>query len=114
MAVVPLTVLEVGKGVVMKMQAQADYVKAITEIAVAMPLARTMHLHEFALFLQSHPLPAEETFEEIAADEARWDAQFAATKDDNLAVLVASVEAEIKKGRTLPMFGERGEFIERE
>lgn len=97
---------------VMKIQAQTDYVKAITEIAVAMPLARTVQLYEFALFLKSHPLPAEETFEEVAADEALWDAQFAATADDKLAALVTSVEAEINEGKTLPMFDERGEFIE--
>jgi len=96
----------------MKIQAQTDYVKAITEIVVAMPLARTVQLYEFALFLKSHPLPAEETFEEVAADEALWDAQFAATEDDKLAALVTSVEAEINEGKALPMFDERGEFIE--
>jgi hypothetical protein len=96
----------------MKIQAQTDLVKAITDIAAAMPLARAVQLYEFALFLKSHPLPAEETFEEIAADEALWDAQFAATDDDRLAALVASVEAEINAGQTLPMFDERGEFIE--
>ena len=97
---------------VMKIQAQTDYVKAITEIAVAMPLARTVQLYEFALFLKSHPLPSEETFDEVAADEALWDAQFAATEVDKLAALVTSVEAEINEGKTLPMFDERGEFIE--
>ena len=96
------------------MQAQTDYVKAISEIAAAMPLARTVQLYEFALFLQSHPLPAGETFEQIAADEALWDAQFAATDDHKLAAIVASVEKEIEAGETLPMFDERGEFIERE
>ena len=97
---------------VTKIQARTDLVKAITEIAAAMPLARTVQLYEFALFLKSHPLPADETFEEIAADEALWDAQFAATDDDRLAALVASVEVEINAGETLPMFDERGEFIE--
>jgi len=96
----------------MKIQAQTDLVKAITDIAAAMPLARTRQLYEFALFLKSHPLPAEETFEEIVADEALWDAQFAATDDDRLATLVTSVAAEINEGKTLPMFDEHGEFIE--
>jgi len=99
---------------VIKIQPQPDYVKAITEIAAAMPLARTVQLYEFALFLQSHPLPAEETFEEIAADEALWDAQFAATEDKKLAAIITSVEKEINAGETLPMFDERGEFIEHE
>ena len=44
--------------------------------------------------------------------EALWDAQFAATDDDKLAALVALVEAEINEGKPLPMFDERGEFIE--
>ena len=71
-----------------------------------------MQLYEFALFLKTNPLPTEETFEQIVADEAIWDAQFAATPDEKLAALVASVEAEINSGNTLPMFDEHGEFIE--
>jgi hypothetical protein len=94
----------------MKLQTQPDLTTTIAEIAAAMPLARTVQLYEFALFLQSHPLPAEETFEEIAADEKLWDEQFAATSDEKLAALVALVEAEIEAGQTLPRFDERGEF----
>jgi len=97
-----------------KIQSQTDYVRAISEIASAMPLARIMQLYEFALFLKSHPLPAEESFEEIIADEALWDAQFAASDDRKLAALVASVEKEIDAGETLPMFDEQGNFIERQ
>lgn len=36
----------------MKPQAQTDLAKAIAAIAVVMPLARTIQLYEFALFLQ--------------------------------------------------------------
>ncbi|MGC9039211.1 MAG: hypothetical protein ACP5MJ_06895 [Roseiflexus sp.] len=93
-------------------QTQADLVKAIADIATTMPLARTMQLYQFARFLQAHPLPTEETFEEIVADEAIWDAQFAATSDDKLAALLAAVETEINASKTLPMFDEHGEFIE--
>ncbi len=98
----------------MTTQPQTEYVKAISEIAAAMPFARTVQLYEFAMFLKAHPLPAEETFEQIMADEALWDAQFAATSDDQFAGLVASVREEITAGKTQPMFDERGEFIERE
>lgn len=98
---------------VMKLQqTQADLVKAIADIATAMPLARTVQLYQFALFLKTHPLPTEETFEEIVADEALWDTQFAATDDEKLAALVTAVESEINEGKTRPMFDERGEFIE--
>jgi hypothetical protein len=92
---------------------QTDLVKAIAEIARSMPWARTAQLYEFALFLESHPLPAEETLEAIAADEAQWDAQFSATDDRKLSKLVAYVEAEINAGKTSPMFDENGKFIER-
>ncbi|MCG8353710.1 MAG: hypothetical protein MI924_38590 [Chloroflexales bacterium] len=72
-----------------------------------------MQFYEFALFLKSHPLPVDETLDAIAADEARWDAQFAATDEDKLSALVAAVEHEIDTGETLSMFDERGTFIER-
>jgi hypothetical protein len=71
-----------------------------------------VQLYQFALFLKTHPLPTEETFEEIVTDEAIWETQFAATDDDKLAALVAAVEAEIGEGKVLPMFDEHGAFIE--
>ena len=40
------------------------------------------------------------------------DTQFAATPDEKLDALVSSIEAEINRGETLPMFDERGEFVE--
>ncbi len=96
-----------------KMQrTQADLVKAIADIASTLLLARTVQLYQFALCLKTHPLPTEETFEEIATDEALWDAQFTATEDENLAALVAVVESDINEGKMLTMFDERGEFIE--
>jgi len=94
-------------------QTRADLIKAIADIAATMPLARTVQLYQFALFLKTHPLPTEETFEEVAADEAAWDTQFSATDDHALAALVAAVEGEINEGKILPMFDEHGEFLER-
>lgn len=97
----------------MKTEAQTNLVKAIAEIAASIPLARRKQLYEFALFLESHPLPAEETLEAVAEDEGRWNEQFSATDDDKLARLIASVETEIREGGTQPMFDEEGRFIER-
>lgn len=78
---------------IMKLQAQPDLAKALAEIAAVMPLARAVQRYKFALFLQSHPLPVEDSFEEIAADEKLWDEQFAAASDEKLAVLLlASAE----------------------
>ena len=98
---------------VMKTQAEKGLVKAIAEIAERIPFSRRAQLYEFALFLESHPLPAEEAIEAIAADKAQWDAQFSGTDGDKLTRLIASVEAEIEEGKTTPMFDEDGNFIER-
>ncbi len=95
-------------------QSQTDLVKAITDIAKDIPLARTVQLYQFALFLKTHPLPTEETFEEIAADEALWEAQFVATDNGKLAALVATVETETNEDETFPMFNEHGEFVEQQ
>ena len=96
----------------MAVLAQTDLVKAISKIAAEMPVFRTAQLYEFAVFLKSHPLPTEETLEDILADEALWDAQFAATDDAKLAELVAAVEAEIADGKTTLMFDSQGNFRE--
>ena len=95
------------------MKQQTDLVKEISEIAAAIPFVRRVQLYEFARFLESHPLPAEETLEAVAADEAQWDAQFAATDDTALNALIESVKAEIRENKIQPMFNERGKFIER-
>ena len=89
------------------------YSQAIAEIVEAMPLARRIHLYEFALFLKSHPLPNEDTLEAMAADELAWNAQFEATDANQLEALAATVEAEIHLGQVAPMFDEQGQFIER-
>jgi len=96
----------------MNSQTRTDYIKAIAETIATMSQARLIQLYEFAVFLKSNPLPFEESLEEIAEDEALWDAQFAGTDEAKLEELVASVEKEINEGKTLPMFNDRGEFTE--
>ncbi len=63
---------------------------------------------------KTHPLSNEDTIEAIAADEAQWDAQFAATPDESIVSLIAAVEADINAGETNPMFDKNEEFIERQ
>ncbi len=93
-------------------QTYGDLIKDIADIAATMPLARSVQLYQFAIFLKTHLFPTEETFEEIAANETIWDTQFAATDDDNLAALIAAIEFEMNEGKVLPMFNEHGKFIE--
>ncbi len=61
---------------------------------------------------EERQVAAEERLEEITADEAQWSAQFAETDDEKLSALIASVEAEIDEGNTMPMFDEHGNFVE--
>lgn len=97
----------------MDIRTQMSLVKKITEIAKLMPLERTMQLYQFALSLKRQSTSIyQENQEEINRDEAVWQSQFVATPDDNLAAMVASVEAEISNGKVLPMFNENGDFIE--
>jgi hypothetical protein len=91
------------------MTANTDVVKAITELAEDMPPFRKVQLYEYALFLKSR----EESTEDIEADEASWNAQFAATSDEAWAKMIEQVRTDIREGKAQPMFGDKGEFVER-
>jgi uncharacterized protein (DUF2147 family) len=91
------------------MTTNTDVVKAITKLAEDMPPLRKVQLYEYALFLKSR----EESAEDIQADEALWDAQFAATSDEAWAKMIEQVRTDIREGKTQSMFGDKGEFVER-
>jgi len=86
-------------------------VKAISDIASAMPLVHTRKLYQLARFLQSLSLEEADEIDEII-DELLWNVQFSRTSGEALAALTASVEKEIEEGRIMPMFDEEGNFIE--
>jgi len=77
-------------------------------IVRALPIERVMQILDFARYIQSQTiedfglLDEDETEEEVLADEAQWDAQFAATQDD-LKKMADEVRADIRAGRTTPM-----------
>ena len=91
------------------MTTNIDVVKAIVELAEEMSPIRKVQLYEYALFLKSR----EESVEDIAKDEALWDAQFAATPNEALDKIIEQVRKDIREGKTKPMFDDRGEFAER-
>ena len=79
----------------------------LLSIARTLPAERLRQVVQFARFLQVQSLDEfalvdEETPEEIAADEALWDAQFAATQD-GLEKMAEKVRAEIRAGKSKPM-----------
>jgi hypothetical protein len=67
-----------------------------------------MQIPDFARYIQSQAvedlsmLDEDETESEVLADEAEWDAQFAATQD-GLKKMADKVRADIRAGRTMPM-----------
>jgi hypothetical protein len=84
------------------------YEQALLSIIRALPVERVMQILDYARYIQSQTdedfgfLDTDETEEEILADEARWDAQFAATQE-GLQKIADKVRAEIQTGRTMPM-----------
>ena len=84
------------------------YEQALISIVRTLPVERIVQILDYARYIQSQTiedfgfLDDDETEEEILADEARWDAQFAATQDD-LKKMADKVRAEIRAGRTMPM-----------
>ncbi len=84
------------------------YEQALISIVRTLPVERIVQILDYARYIQSQTiedfgfLDDDETADEILADEARWDAQFAATQDD-LKKMADKVRAEIRAGRTMPM-----------
>ena len=95
----------------MSMQATlqlAGYEETLNSIMRTLPVERVAEVMDFAQFVQSRTradsdaLDADETEEEIRADNARWDATFAASQDA-LARLARETLAQVHAGRTTPM-----------
>ena len=85
-----------------------SYEQALIRIVRALPVERVMQILDFARYIQSQAiedlsvLDEDETEEQVLADEAEWDAQFAATQD-GLKKMADKVRADIRAGRTMPM-----------
>ena len=89
----------------------------VIEVVRALPEERLGSLYDYALFLQTRPqFPADfvdefgESVEEILADEAQWDEQFARTADKLLRLADEATE-EYHAGRTSPLdLDDKGHF----
>jgi len=85
----------------------SSYEQALFSIINTLPVERVLQILEFARYIQTQTLEdfallEEETTEEIVADEARWDAQFAETQDE-FKKMADVVRAQIKAGRPKTM-----------
>jgi hypothetical protein len=83
------------------------YEQALIGIVRALPVERVVQILDYARYIQSQvgedfALDDGETAEQVLADEARWDAQFAGSQDE-LAKMADQVRAEIHAGQTQPM-----------
>jgi hypothetical protein len=81
--------------------------QTLIAIVRALPAEQVKQVLEFARYIQvqtqdDFAFAEEETAEEIAADEAQWESQFAATQDD-LRAMAANIRAEIRAGKSQPM-----------
>jgi len=74
-------------------------------IVRSLPAERVAQILDYARYIQSQIdglINEDETEEQIRADEAHWNSQFAATQD-GLKKMADKVRAEIRAGRTIPM-----------
>jgi hypothetical protein len=84
------------------------YERSLVDIVRTLPIERVIQILDYACYIQSQAiedfrfLDEDETEEEILADEAVWEAQFAATQA-GLNKMAEQVRAEIRAGRTMPM-----------
>ncbi len=83
------------------------YEQSLIRIIRTLPVERVIQILDYARYIQSQAIEDfnlldDETEEEILADEALWDAQFAATQD-GLKKMADKVRAEISAGRAMRM-----------
>jgi len=84
------------------------YEQALISIVRTLPVEHVVQILDYARDIQSQTiedlrfLDDDETEEEILADEARWDAQFAATQDA-LKKMADKVRADIRAEHVMPM-----------
>ena len=83
------------------------YEQALISIVRKLPVERIVQILDYARFIQSQTVEDffpddDESESDILADEARWDAQFAATQD-GLKKMADKVRADIQAKRTMPM-----------
>ncbi len=84
------------------------YEQALVSIVRTLPVERIVQVLDYARYIKSQTiedfdfLDDDESAEEILADEARWDDQFAATQD-GLKKMADKVRADIRAGCTMPM-----------
>jgi hypothetical protein len=82
--------------------------KQVLDLVETLPAERLQSVYDFVLFLKTRPpvFAEEDIFgeseAEIQADEERWDAKFAATRD-KLRLIAEEATAEYRAGRTKPM-----------
>lgn len=92
----------------------SSYEEILTGIVRALPAERVVQILDYARYIQSQTdglLNEDETEEEICADEAHWNSQFAATQD-GLKKMADKVRAEIRAGRTIPIaFTKEGKMV---
>lgn len=90
----------------------------LIELVRTLPKERLQSLYDFTVFLKQQPVALTpetdlfgESLAEIEADEARWDEQFAGSRE-KLREMAREAKAEYEAGRAKPMqFGPDGRLV---
>ena len=95
---------------------QASYEQELIQIVHNLPIERLAQIVDFARYIRSQATEDflhldDESEEDILADEAQWESQFAATQD-GLKRMAERVRLEIQAGRTQSItFKKNGEML---
>ncbi len=97
-----------------------DYARAVAKLVADMSVERAAQVYDFARFLKVRPAHTQlteddddwlnDTEEQMQAEDALWDAAYV-RQGDKFATLRDAARAEIKAGKTQPMFDEHGKLV---
>ncbi len=105
----------------MQTATQTDYAREIAKIVATMPVERAAQVYDFVRFLKASPAPIpvpisegddawlNDSPEQIAAEDAAWDAVYK-RGPDKLHAMAEAAHKEYDAGKTTPLFNERGEL----
>ena len=96
------------------MQTQTVTREEVLTTIAALPADKLAEVYDFVRFITARGVvitDAEPTDEELAAEDAKWDAALAQTTPEQWAKLHERITADIEAGNTLPMFDDNGRWL---
>ncbi len=92
------------------MQTQTVTREEVLTTIAALPADKLAEVYDFARFITERDTVVEPSAEELAAEDALWNATFA-KHADKFDALAEQARADIEVGKALPMFDDKGRWL---